>query len=131
MRAIRIEVIRERSEIPLVLRARFERTFFGLGMCFAVVLLSSGAYLLADAISDPLEASATAVLVAGLSLALGGFATVYLVWPRRHLSIARRSELERLDDAWKNQVLTAYGESVQNHLESRKALEGHRDLPGP
>ena len=87
--------------------------------------------MVADAISDPLEASATAVRVAGLSLALGGFAVVYLVRLRGHLSIARRTELEQFDDEWKNYVLTAYGESVQNRLEAQKIREGHRELPGP
>ncbi|HVM74449.1 MAG TPA: hypothetical protein VMT75_02330 [Candidatus Saccharimonadales bacterium] len=131
MRAIRIEVVRERSEMPLVLRARFERTFFGLGLSFATVLLAGGAYLLDDAVSDPLEASATAVLVAGLSLALGGFAIVYLVWPRRYLSIARRGEVDQFDGEWKNYALTAYGESVQDRLEAQKILEKRRGLPGP
>jgi len=132
MRVVRIEVIHERNKLPLVLRARFERTFFGFGLSIAGVLLAGGAYLLADAIREPLEASEASVLVAGLALALGAFAILYLIWPRGHLAIAHRNEHERLDDEWKNYVLTAYGESVQNRLDARSPLAEHRDnLPGP
>lgn len=131
MRAVRVELIHEEDKLPLVLRARMERTFFGLGLFVAGILLAGGAYLLTDAIRDPLEASAISVVVAGLALSLGGFAVVYFVWPRGHLTIAHSSELERFDDEWKNYVLTAYGESVQNRLETRRILKEHRDLPGP
>ena len=130
MRAVRIEVVHDADKLPLVLKARFERTFFGLGLFIASVLLATGGYLLTDAIREPLEASEAAVLVAGLALALGAFAIVFLLWPRSHLAIAHRNELERFDD-WKNYVLTAHGESVQNRLEAGRVLEGRRDLPGP
>ncbi|HTP69835.1 MAG TPA: hypothetical protein VMJ35_13090 [Dongiaceae bacterium] len=132
MRVVRIEIIHPRNKAPLVLRARFERTFFGFGLCIAGALLAGGAYLLADAIREPLEASEASVLVAGLALALGAFAILFLLWPRGHLAIAHRNELERFDDEWKNYVLTAYGESVQNRLEARSLIEEHKDdLPGP
>jgi len=102
----------------------------GLGLFIASVLLATGAYLLTDAIREPLEASEIAVLVAGLALALGAFAIVYLLWPRGHLAIAHRNDLERFDDEWKNYVLTAYGESVQNRLETTRILQDRGDLPG-
>jgi hypothetical protein len=111
MRTVRIEVLHEHNKMPLV--------------------LVGGGYLLADAIREPLEASEVAVLVAGVALALGGFAIVYLFWPRGHLEIAHRDELEHFDQEWKNYVLTAYGESVQNRLEPRKLIEDRKDLPGP
>lgn len=105
---------------------------YGFGLCIAGVLLAGGAYLLADAIREPREASEASVLVAGLALAHGAFAILFLIWPRGHLAIAHRNELERLDNEWKNRVLTAYGESVQHRLGARSLLEEHRDdLPGP
>jgi len=130
MRAVRIEVVHEPDKMPLVLRARFERIFLGLGLFLAGVLLAGGTYLLDDAIREPLEASGMSVVVAGLALSLGAFAIVYLVWPRRHVAIARR-RFERFDDEWENYALTAFGESVQNRLEARQAPEDHSDLPGP
>jgi len=131
MRAVRIEVVHEPDHMPLVLRARFERTFLGLGLFIASVLLAGGAYLLTDAIREPLEASETAVLIAGLALALGAFAIVYLLWPRHYLAIAHRDKLPHFDNEWKNYVLTAHGEAVQNRLEPRTVLQDHSDLPGP
>src|SRR5215475_1950922 len=104
MRVVRIEIIQRQSNAPLVLRARFERTFFGLGLCIAGVLLAGGAYLLADAIREPLETSEATVLVAGVALALGAFAILYLVWPSGHLAIAHRSEREHFDHSWKDYV---------------------------
>jgi len=131
MRTVRIEVLRDSDDIPLVLRARFERTFFGLGLSFALLLFAGGGYLLFDAIREPLEASAAAILSAGFALALAGFIVIYLAWPRTHVSIAHRDALERFDQEWKNYVLTAYGESVQNQLEARRSTDSHDDLPGP
>ena len=131
MRVVRIEVVHHDNKVPLVLRARFERTFMGFGLCIASVLLAGGAYLLVDAIREPLEASEVSVLVAGLALSLGAFAILFLVWPRGHLAIAHRHEVERVDDEWKSYVLTAYGESVQNRLEARRVVEEPADLPGP
>ena len=130
MRAVRIEVVHEPESLPLVLRARFERTFLGLGVLFASALLAGGTYLLLEAIREPLKASGTSVILAGLALSLGGYAIVFLAWPRRHLAIAHRRG-ERVDDEWKNYVLTEYGDSVQNRLELRHELKGRTDLPGP
>ena len=132
MRIVRIEVIHHQDTAPLALRARFERIFFGFGLFLAGLLLALGVYLLADAIRAPLEASEISVLVAGLALALGAFALVFFLWPRGHLAIAHRDELQRLDPEWKNYVLTAHGESVQNRLGPRALLEDQRpNLPGP
>lgn len=130
MRAVRIEVVHEADQIPLVLRARFERTFLGLGLFFASALLTGGAYLLLEAIREPLKASEASVILAGLALSLGGYAIVFLAWPRRHLAIARRNS-ERISDEWKHYVLTEYGDSVQNRLEMQKSPKDHIDLPGP
>jgi len=131
MRAVRIEVIHEEDKLPLVLRARRERTFLGLGLFVAGVLLAGGAYLLTEAFREPLQSSGVSVVVAGLALSLGAFAAIYLAWPRRHLAIAHRQELGHFDDEWKSYVLTAYGESVQRRAEVRQTMNDPRNLPGP
>lgn len=61
---------------------RFEWTFFGLDLFAAINLFLCGAYLLAEAIRDPLEASEAGVIAAGFTLALASFLLTYLVWPR-------------------------------------------------
>lgn len=57
-------------EVPLVVRARFERTFWGLVTFAGLILLLGGRYLMIEALLDPLGASDMAVLTAGLALAL-------------------------------------------------------------
>jgi hypothetical protein len=76
MRTTRIEVLHNREKIPLVVRARFERTFFGLGAFAATVLLVGGGYLMTEALIDPIGASDMAVLTAGFVVALEFFAGV-------------------------------------------------------
>jgi hypothetical protein len=98
MRAARIEMQKERNRIPLVVRARFERTFFGLGLFASTTLLLCAAYLLTEAMRDPLEASELAVLIAGFALALASSLITYLSWPRSRMALARqhRQEVERM-----------------------------------
>jgi hypothetical protein len=72
-----------RAEMALVLHAPFERIFRAFGLCMAGVSFAGGAYLLAEAIPEPLEASEVMVLAAGFTLALGSFSTVYLLWTAR------------------------------------------------
>jgi hypothetical protein len=64
-------------------------------------------------------------------LALASFLLVYLVWPHGTTALARR---ERSSDTAKKQerpVLTLYGETLQNHLEAKRALGEEHSLPGP
>lgn len=83
MRCTRVEVLHQRDEIPLVVRARFERTFFGLRAFAALVLLFGGGYLMIEALVDPIGASDMGVLPAGFAPALASFLLVYFVWPER------------------------------------------------
>jgi len=132
MRATRIEALNERDRIPLVVRGRFERTFFGLGLFAAVALLLYGTYLLAESIGDPLEASGTTVLIAGFMLALASFVITFLIWPRRKMALARDDEdLDQVPEYIKSPVLTVYGDSAQNRIEAKQALGTEKDLPGP
>jgi hypothetical protein len=130
MRAMRIEVLHQR-EVPLVVRARFERTFFGLGAFAGLILLLGGGYLMAEALLDPLGASDLGVLTAGFSLALSSFLLVYLVWPRRRMAMAKREQTEADEEPLKAPVLTLYGETVQSRALAKRALGEGKHLPGP
>jgi len=130
MRGTRVEVLHERREIPLVVRARFEKTFFGLGAFAAMFLLLVGGYLMTEAMIDPIGASDMGVLAAGFALALSSFLLVYFAWPRGRLELAKR-ESAREEDAWKNPVLTVYGDAVHTRVITKKALGEDKGLPGP
>ena len=129
MRTVRMAVMHGR-EVPLVVRARFERTFFGLGAFAALILLLGGGYLMAEALLDPLGASDMAVLTAGFALALSGFLLVYLVWPRTRMELARREDRAK---RWKQPVvsITMFDESVRSRTLVSHGLNERKNLPGP
>lgn len=122
--------MRAQERMPLVVRARIETTFFGLGAFLAVILLSTGGYLLVESLRDPLGASDTGLIVAGFTLALSSFLLVYLVRPRGRLELARREE-EGDRDAWDGPTLTVYGEAMQQQMAAKRTLQKAKDLPGP
>src|SRR5208282_758603 len=95
MRVTKIEVLHGHERIPLVLRGRFERTFFGLGLFAAVNLFLLGVYLLTVVIRDPLKANETTVIAAGFALALASFLIAYLVWPRCKAALAKHEESDQ------------------------------------
>jgi hypothetical protein len=131
MRATKIEVLHGHGRMPLVMRGRFERTFFGLGLFAAINLFLWGIYLLTEVIRDPLKANETAVIAAGFALALASFLIVYLVWPRGRSALARHDEFDRDPEYSKGPVLTVYGEGVQNRLEAKRGSGEEENLPGP
>jgi hypothetical protein len=132
MRPTRIEVL-HRRDVPLVVRAQFERTFFGLGAFAGLALLLGGGYLMMEALLDPLGASDMAVLTAGLALALSSFLLVYLVWPRKKMALARREPFGAAEDKWKRPVVTIqlYDEEVPGRTLVEESLGQGKSLPGP
>jgi hypothetical protein len=132
MRATRIDVLHGR-EVPLVMRGRFERTFFGLGAFAGLVLLLGGGYLMMEALLDPLGASDMAVLTAGLALALSSFLLVYLVWPRRKMELARPEQFEIGEEKWPRPIvtITMYDEGAPSPVLAKRRLGERKDLPGP
>jgi hypothetical protein len=90
MRPAKINELHERERVPLVVRARFERTFLRLDAFAGAILLLGGTYLMAEAMVDPLKASDVGVLVAGFALALASFVLVYFVLPQRRIAMAKR-----------------------------------------
>jgi len=131
MGATRIAGVHGREIIPLVVRARIENTFFGLGMFAGGTLFLTGAYLLTHAIRDPMKASEVSVLAAGFVLALGSFLITYVVWPRSGLELARNEDFEGIPEYWKGPVRAVYGEAVQTKLEAKRVLVEGKNLPGP
>lgn len=131
MRTERIEMLNGRDRVPLVVRSRFERTFFGLGLFAAVNLFLWGAYLLTEAIRDPLRATGIAVLVAGFFLALASFLMAFLLWPKGRRALARDEEPDDDFDCTSGPVLTVYGQTVQDQPKAKLALREGKNLPGP
>ncbi len=82
------------SPKPLAVRAGLGRTFGGLISFLALVFLSWGIYLLADAFAHPLNAQAAALLVAAFAISLAMLLLFYLFRPRRVVGMNRRQALE-------------------------------------
>ena len=131
MRTTRMELVNGRDRIPLVVRARFEKTFFGLGAFAGVVLLLGGGYLMIEALIDPLGASDVAVLTAGFALALSSFLLVYLVWPNRRMELAKHEHAAREEAKAEPPVLTVYGKTLQHRIVAKRSLGDGKNLPGP
>lgn len=131
MRTMRMEVLTEQDREPLVVRSRFERTFFGLGLFAAVTLFLWGAYLLTEAIRNPLRATGVAVLVAGFMLALASFLMAFLVWPRGRRALARDEDPDEDFEYTRGPVLSVYGVAVQERLDAKQVLQEGRNLLRP
>jgi uncharacterized BrkB/YihY/UPF0761 family membrane protein len=68
---------------PLVIRGGLARTFGSLASFIAILFLLSGLYLLRDALENPLDAQAPALLAAAFSITLAAILLYYLLKPRR------------------------------------------------
>lgn len=85
---------RVRSPKPLVVRAGLGRTFGSLTGFLALLFLSWGIYLLADAFAHPVAAQAAALLVAAFAISLAMLLLFYLFRPRRVIGIDYFQPLE-------------------------------------
>lgn len=72
-----------RAPMPLIVRGGLSRTFGSLAGFTALGLLSLGIYLLSDAFAHPLDAGASAVIVAAFAIAVAMLLFVFLFKPRR------------------------------------------------
>jgi len=131
MHATGIGVLHGRGRVPLGLRSRFERIFFGMLLFAAINLFLYGAYLLKEALRDPLGAAELSVVVAGFMLALASFLLTYLTWPRLKSAFERDEDSDQGEEQPIGPVLTVYGEAVQERLEAERTLGEEKDLPGP
>lgn len=131
MRAARSRHERSGHRIPLVMRARFERTFFGLGLFAAITLFLCGAYLLTEAIRDPLEATEAAVICAGFTLSLASFVLTYLIWPRAKSALVKDQDSPQHGKNVHGGVLTVYGQTLHTNIEAKRWLAESQNLRGP
>lgn len=83
-----------RSPKPLVVRAGLGRTFGSLIGFVALLFLSWGIYLLADAFAHPVDAQAAALIVAASAISLALLLLFYLFKPRRVVGINPRQPLK-------------------------------------
>ncbi len=83
-----------RSPKPLVVRAGLCRTFGSLTGFLALLFLSWGIYLLADAFAHPVDAQAAALIVAAFAISLALLLLFYLFKPRRVVGMIHRRLLE-------------------------------------
>lgn len=131
MPASRRVYVHHRCSTPLAIRTRFEWTFFGLGLFAATNLLLLGAYLLSEALRDPLDASGMAIVTAGFLLALASFLLTYIVWPRAKSVLAREQTLDRQKVTVRGPVLNAYEPGAHAPLHTKGPATDARQLPGP
>jgi len=131
MHATGIGVLHGRGRVPLGLRSRFERIFFGMVLFAAINLFLYGAYLLKEALRDPLGAAELSVVVAGFMLALASFLLIYLAGPRIKSTFIEDEDPDEGEEQRMGPVLTVYGEAVQKRLEAERTLGEEKDLPGP
>ena len=83
-----------RSPKPLVVRAGLGRTFGSLTGFLALLFLSWGIYLLANAFAHPVDAQAAALIVAAFAISLAMLLLFYLFKPRRVVGLNHRQPLE-------------------------------------
>jgi len=73
--------LRSHGSKPLVVRGGLARTFGGLATFLAVLFLTVGVYILNDALSNPVEAQAAAMITGAISVALSIILFFYLLKP--------------------------------------------------
>ncbi|HET8923468.1 MAG TPA: hypothetical protein VFN26_10790 [Candidatus Acidoferrum sp.] len=71
-----------RSCSSLVVRGGIVRTFGGLACFLALTFLCAGIYILGDAMANPIEAQAAAVIAGAFTIALATILLFYLIKPR-------------------------------------------------
>jgi hypothetical protein len=123
--------LQDHHRTPLALRARFEWTFFGLGLFADINLFLFGSFFLREALYDPISASTTTVVGSAFMLALATFLLAYLIWPRVKAAFATQSENERGLHTISGPVLTVYrdGDALRAQIEEEQALTLRKPRP--
>jgi len=86
---------------PLVVRAGLTRTFGGLATFLAVLFLIAGLYILNDALSNPVQAQAGAMIAGAFSIALATILFFYLLKPTsclRSVAVHHRSGMRSSEE---------------------------------
>jgi hypothetical protein len=77
-----------RPSRSLVVRGSLARTFGGLACFLALTFLCAGIYALADALANPIEAQAVAVIAGAFTIALATTLLFYVIKPRKRSKAA-------------------------------------------
>lgn len=129
MRAARMETELDHDRLPLVVRGSFPKTFWGMGMFVAATLTVWGIYLVSKAIREPLVADPSAVIFAGVMLAVAAFLMIFLVRPKWKDASAEHDEQNDGDDS---EIEFGSSEELIKPLgEEERALKERSRLPGP
>jgi hypothetical protein len=129
MRAARMEAEFDRDRLPLVVKGSLPKTFWGIGMFVAAILSTVGTYLVSKAIREPLVADPSAVIFAGVMLAVASFLLIFLVRPRWR---GPRADFEEEDPGDTPELEFASSEEmIRMRMEKELELKERRNLPGP
>jgi hypothetical protein len=99
------------SPKPLVVRAGLGRTFGSLIAFAALLFLSWGTYLLADAFAHPVDAQAAGLITAAFTISLAALLFFYLFKPRR-VAKTDRDQLQEDSPATTTETLSRRAPSV-------------------
>src|SRR5215467_2008479 len=111
-----------RSPKPLIVRAGLGRTFGSLSGFLAVLFLSMGIYLLADAFAHPVDAEAAALIVAAFAIALSALLFFYLFKPQRFGGRRLRSACEDSPPSESGDFSTSACSACAGKQDARKDL---------
>ncbi len=114
------------SPKPLVVRAGLGRTFGSLTGFLALLFLSWGIYLLADAFAHPVDAQAAALLVAAFAISLAVLLLFYLFKPRRVVGMKHRQPLENSVTPKAEPLSRACGPSVTARAEDLRKDQAYQ-----
>ena len=119
-----------RSPKPLVVRAGLGRTFGSLIGFLALLFLSWGIYLLADAFAHPVDAQAAALIVAAFAISLAVLLLFYLFKPRRVVGLNQRqhpqdSATSTVEPLPRAPSVTARGEDLRKDQAYQRVYVDH------
>ena len=114
--------LKVRPPKPLVVRAGLSRTFGSLAGFLALLFLSMGIYLLADAFAHPVDAEAVALIVAAFAIALSALLFFYLFKPQRFGGRRLRSTCEDSPPSESGDFSTSACSACAGKQDARKDL---------
>lgn len=125
MREMRTGSLSARGRTPLAERGSLPRAFLSLGVFVEIGLLFFGSYLLSQAMLQPLQASAAAVVSGGLFLSLGSVLLFYLLFPAKTKSISH--EGRDLEEEGEGTIIEVSAKAIPEERETEWLPEGTED----
>lgn len=110
MREMRTGSLSTRGRTPLAVKGSLPRAFLSLGVFVEIGLMFFGSYLLTQAMLQPLQASAAAVVSGGLFLSLGSVLLFYLLFPAKTKSILH--EVDNLEEEGQGTIIEVSAKAI-------------------